>query len=317
MIASDSYDYEEIGISIRRAVRPARVVFAVLGLALLAILLSRSLFQVGLGEVAVVVDPVTKTVSRPIVGPTLAFKPPWAYIVKDYVGVEAIDMFFEPPRDYPAVFALTKDGVSVDVDITIRYRVRPEYFDLLVRNYPALNYEEDFLVATARQVVREVVAKYVLTDLIENRALVARDVESSIEERIRADPVIGRALKLLGVNMRNVRIPDEILKAINEKIAAQQYAIKAEYERKAKLIAANATAEALLIEAEGRAKALLILAEAQAKSISLLANMTGVPPTKVVEYYFYLEAVKEAAASGKSVLVIGQGGVTPLITPGD
>ena len=61
MAVGDSYDYGEISISVRRALRPARVVFVVLGLALLVVLLSRSLFQVGLGEVAVIVDPVTKT----------------------------------------------------------------------------------------------------------------------------------------------------------------------------------------------------------------------------------------------------------------
>ncbi|RLF13608.1 MAG: prohibitin family protein, partial [Thermoprotei archaeon] len=120
-------------------------------LIVIVVISALSVYQVGLGEVAIVIDPIFQRLGRPVVGPAIAFKPPWAYVVKDYIGVEAIDMFFEPPRDYPAIRALTQDGVLVEVDVTIRYRVIPENFDKLVKAYPRLNYEEDFLVATARQ----------------------------------------------------------------------------------------------------------------------------------------------------------------------
>jgi len=282
-------------------------------LAAAAVVLALSIYSVGLGEVAVVVDPISGAVSRPVLGPAVGFKPPWAYVVRDYAGVEAVDMFAEPPRDYPAVEALTRDGVVALVDVTIRYRVVPERFDKLVRYYPRLNYEEDFLVATARQVVREVIANFSTTDLIEKREFVARTVESTLAAKIRGDPVLGECLELMGVNMRNVRLPDAIVQAINEKVAAQQRALKAEYERQAALIQANATAQAALIQARGQAEALLTLARAQAESINLIARQTGVPASQVVAYYFYLEAIKQLAQSGRATIVISPTGVTPLI----
>lgn len=289
------------------------IVAAVLLLIAAVAIAATSVYQVQLGEVAVVVDPVFKSISRPVLGPAIAFKPPWAYVVKDYAGVEAIDMFFEPPRDYPAISALTRDGVLVEVDVTIRYRIVPDKFDVLVKYYPRLNYEEDFLVATARQVVREVISNYTLTDIIERREVVANHVETALAKRLKGDPIIGQCLDFLGINLRNIKLPDEVLAAINEKIAAQQRALKAEYERQATLIQANATAQRTLIEAEAQARALLMVARAQAESIELIANVTGVPSSEIASYYFYLEAVKEMAKSGRAIMVVSPGGTSPLI----
>lgn len=287
---------------------------AVFPLLLAIALLATCIYSVALGEVAVTVDPITGAIGKPVLGPSLAFKAPWAYIVKDYAGVEAVDMFFEPPRDYPAVMALTRDGVVAEVDITIRYKLIPERFDTLVKQYPRLNYEEDFLVATARQVVREVLANYSMTDTIEKRDVVARAIESELSKRIKADPVIGVCLELLGVNMRNIKLPDAVINAINEKVAAQQRALKAEYDRQATLVQANASAQSALIQAEGQAKALLTISRAQAESIELIANLTGVPAEKILSYYFYLQTIKELATSQKAVIVVSPSGIAPLVS---
>lgn len=306
----------EIPVRVDRSRRdrlPILAAAALIAVAAIAALAAVSIYTVGLGEVAVVVDPILGSISKPVLGPAISFKAPWAYVVRDYAGVEAVDMFYEPPRDYPAVYALTRDGITAEVDITIRYRIIPDRFDTLVKYYPRLNYEEDFLVATARQIVREVIANFTMTDLIEKRELVARSVESELTARIRGDPIIGQCLELLGVNLRNVRLPDSIVQAINEKVAAQQRALKAEYERQAALIQANASAQAALIQAKGQAEALLTLASAQAESIRLIAESTGAPPQQVVAYYFQLEMIKQLAQSGRTTFVVSPTGVTPLI----
>jgi len=277
-----------------------------------ALVLLSTLYSVPLGKVAVIADPVSRSVSSPILGPAWGFKAPWAYLVVDDAGVQAVDMFFEPPRDYPAVYALTKDGVQIDVDITIRYKIIPDKFDTLVRNYPALNYEEDFIVANARQVVREVISNYTLTDILEQRAVIAREIEERLAKVIKSDPVIAQCIDLLGVNVRNIKLPDSILQAINDKIAAQQRAIKAEYERQATLIQANATAQALIIQAEGQAKAMLELAKAQSQSIRLIANATAGAPKELIAYFFQLEIMKQLAQS-KATVIFTQGQAAPLI----
>jgi len=308
-----------------RGPRLPLIAAAVVAAIALAAALALSVFIVGLGEVAVVVDPLTGSIGRPVLGPAVGFKAPWAYVVKDYAGVEAVDMFYEPPRDYPAVESLTRDGVVVHVDITIRYKLNPGEFDTLVRNYPRLNYEEDFLVSTAREVVRNVIANFTLTDVIEKRDVVARTIEQELARRIKGDPIIGRCLDLQGVNVRNIKIPDPIVQAINEKVAAQQRAIKAEYERQATLIQANASATAAIIaaqgeaqarvlRAQGEAEALLRIAEAQARGLQLLINATRADPTEVVRYYLYLQALRELAQSGRATIIVSPTGLTPLVS---
>jgi regulator of protease activity HflC (stomatin/prohibitin superfamily) len=283
------------------------VSFIVLGLALLF-----ATYNVPLGKVAVIVDPIGKTVSKPILGPVWGFKAPWAYLIQDDVGVQAVDMFFEPPRDYPAVTALTRDGVQIDVDITVRYKIIPDKFDVLVQNYPALNYEEDFIVANARQVVREVISNYTMTDILEQRTIIARAIEQRLTAVIKADPVVAQCVEFLGVNVRNIKLPDTILQAINDKIAAQQRAIKAEYDRQAALVQANATAQSAIIQAEGQAKAMLELAKAQSESIRIIANATSSAPKEVIAYFFQLEIMKQLAQS-KATIIYTQGQTVPLI----
>lgn len=303
----------------RKGSKNALIFAAVIVLVAALTLVAITIYFVELGEVVVIVDPITGTISEPVIGPSVGFKAPWAYLVRDYAGVEAVDMFYEPPRDYPAVESLTKDGVVSQVDITIRYRIIPERFNLLVKYYPRLNYEEDFLVSTARQVVREIIATFTMTDLIEKRDFVARSVEEALASRIKSDEVIGKCLDLLGVNLRNIKLPETVVAAINEKMAAQQRALKAEYERQAALIQANASAQAALIQAEGQAKAMLTMARAQAESIRLLASETGVPASDIVAYFYYLEALKQLAQAGKATVVITPTGVTPVVpvpTPG-
>ncbi|MCX8179830.1 MAG: prohibitin family protein [Thermofilaceae archaeon] len=297
----------------RKGIRTIILSAVVVALVAAAVLVAVTIYFVNLGEVAVVVDPLTGTVSTPVIGPAIGFKAPWAYLVQDYAGVEAVDMFYEPPRDYPAVEALTRDGVVSEVDITIRYRIIPEKFDLLVRYYPRLNYEEDFLVSTARQIVREIIANFSMTDLIEKREFVARNVEEALAAKIKGDAIIGQCLNLMGVNLRNIKLPETVVAAINEKMAAQQRALKAEYERQAALIQANATAQAALIQAEGQAKALLTIARAQAESIRLLADETGVPASNVVAYFYYLEALKQLAQSGRATVVVTPSGIVPVL----
>jgi regulator of protease activity HflC (stomatin/prohibitin superfamily) len=296
----------------RDAVLSVLIIVGLIALIVVGAVILFATYTVSFGKVAVIVDPIAKSVSQPILGPTWGFKTPWAYIIQDDAGVQAVDMFYEPPRDYPAVTALTRDGVQIDVDITIRYKIIPDKFDVLVKNYPTLNYEEDFIVANARQVVREVISNFTMTDILEQRAVIARAIEDRLSAVIKSDPVVAQCIDLLGVNVRNIKLPDSIIQAINEKIASQQKAIKAEYDRQAQLIQANATAQAMVIQAQGQAQAMLELAKAQSQSIGLIANATAGVPKEVIAYFFQLEIMKQLAQS-KATIIYTSGQTVPLI----
>ncbi len=308
------------------------VVPLVLVIVVLLIVLPASFFSLNVGEVAVVSDPITGQISGPYVGPTVGFKPPWATLIVDTYGVEAIDLSSEPnrqqPPDYPGIEVLTKDAVTVQVDVTIRYQLIPDRFDVLVRRYPRLNYEEDFLVVQMRQLVRDIISKYTLDELIEKRPQITSEIENRYYEVVQGDEVIGKSVKLLGVNVRNVRLPQKILDAINEKIAAQQRAIAAQFERQrieelAKanaskaIIAANASATARVIEARARALRDLIIANATRSALILIfssiPNSTATDMARIAELYIYLAGLSEVAGRGGRLIVMAGGG-TPLVS---
>ena len=294
----------------RTSVLLALTVFLII---ILAIVAAISFYTVDLGYVAVIIDPITRSISAPVVGPTFGLRAPWTSIIQGYTGVEAVDMFYTPPRDFPAIDALTNDGVKVSIDLTIRYQVVPEQFALLVASYPRLNHEEDYIVTTSRQIAREIAATYKMLNLFENREIVARNIENNISAALRKDPLVGAAIKLLAVNMRDIILPNEILTAINEKVAAQQKVLTADFTRQATLIEANASAQKTIIEAEAQATSIKLVANAQATSIISLANSTSVPASKVIEYFFYLQSVERATMSGKTAFIISTTGITPLI----
>jgi len=152
-------------MAIRRAIEWVRehpwVVLIVVGVAAFA--LHAMIAEVGAGEVAVVVDPVTHSISKPVIGPAFFIKLPWQYVIKDRYAVEVVELVREEKSAGEWVFSaptvLTKDGVTVTVEVVIRYRIRPERFDELVRMFPSVDYDDKVLVPKARQLIRDIISK--------------------------------------------------------------------------------------------------------------------------------------------------------------
>ncbi|MFP3193620.1 MAG: hypothetical protein RXR02_10960 [Thermoproteus sp.] len=56
-----------------------------------AVVLPLSVYSLPAGVVAVVVDPVSGQISKPVVGPALGFKAPWTYLIEDTYAIEVIE----------------------------------------------------------------------------------------------------------------------------------------------------------------------------------------------------------------------------------
>ena len=102
-----------------------------------------------------------------------------------------------------------------------------------------------------------------------------------------------RGILLDQVLLRNVLLPDQITKAINDKIAADQEAQKMTYV----LLKEKQEAERKRIEAEGQAKAQSIVSQ----------SLTP----QILEYQ-RIQALRDIGAKG-NLIISGSGGVTPLI----
>lgn len=312
----------------------AIIVVAVVAFLIIATLLALSVFTLPAGVVAVVVDPVSGTISKPVLGPTVGFKAPWAYLIEDTYAVEIIE-FIKTEKaagrwTFDAPTVLTKDGVTVTVEMVVRYRIVPQRFDELVKKFPQVDYDDKVLVPKARQLIRDVISKVSLDYLIENRDVIAKQIEHEYKSIIEQDPALSGLVEVLDVNVQNFILPQQVTDAINRKVAAQQDAIRAQYERQRveelaranftrTVLAAMAEANATVTRARAQALQVTLLANATRSAIEMIIRATGANATeaaRLAELYLYLSGLREIAQAGQlQVVAISGGGgqVVPVI----
>lgn len=306
-----------------RARPSAKVLFAALLILLVIIFSYLSIYVVDLGYAAVTVDPITGQISEPVIGPRIAFKMPWQSVKAVYIATDALHMWtdFNATKyglgssigDYPAIETLTKDGLQAWVDLTVRWHISPSSVPIIVKNYPAVDYEDKLLVPSIRQICRNIMSNYEAAEVPLARGKIGSEIFEALQSSLGKDPTTGGGIIIDEIYIRNIRLPDEFLRAIQEKLTSQQRMIAAYFERNRTLVLANATATAKVLEAEGEAKARLILVNATAKMIEALVR-SGAKPEEIASLLVYMEGLKDISKSNATVIVAG-GGAIPMIYP--
>lgn len=162
-----------------------------------------------------------------------------------------VPMEGQKPSD-DSIASLTKEGLSVELDITMLYRVNEEKASDLYREV-GVNFEEKIIRPEIRSVIREVMAQYEAKDIYsEKRQEAAQKLFELMNEKL-----ANRGVILEDVLLRNVELPKNLATAIQEKLAAEQesqkYDFVLEKERK--------EAERKTIEAKGQRDAQSIINE--------------------------------------------------------
>jgi regulator of protease activity HflC (stomatin/prohibitin superfamily) len=304
---------------------------AIIMLLVLGVVVVLSFYSLSAGTVAVIVDPVSGQISKPILGPAVGFKAPWAYMIEDTYAVEVIEFAQKEKAAEKWVFSapevLTKDGVVVTVEMVVRYRINPQRFDELVRRFPQVDYDDKVLVPKARQLIRDVVSKVSLDYLIANRDMIAKQIEQQYKEAINNDTSLAGLVEVLDVNVLNFILPAQITDAINQKVAAQQNALRAQYERQRVEELARANYTRAVLAAMAEANATITNAKAQAAQITLVANATrtaiemiikaaganATEAARLAELYIYLSGLKDIAQRANIQIIAVSGGAGQAI----
>ena len=317
-------EYGERAERIRRVFRGA-VIVAVVLIVIVAVALLLSVGIVGVGYVAVVVDPVSGTLGTQGDGATSRYflKPPWASVVTIYVATDSVHMWtdIDPTTgtatygDFPAVPSLTKDGLGVEVDVTVRWTLAPGQAMELYRRFPAGDWKERAIVPIVRRVIRDAVVKFTAIETIEKRDAVGAELEAALSSELEREPSLVKALVLGTVDLREVALPSRFIDAIEAKLSAEQLAIAAEFNRTKILVMANATAQSAIVEAKGIATARVIVANATYESIKIIAGESGMNSTQLTTLYLTLEALKEIAKTGRTTFLIVTGEAGTWILP--
>lgn len=181
---------------------------------------------------------------------------PFAVITKMSIRTEEYTMSIirdeGKKKGADAIKALTKEGLEVDLDMTILYHLNEEDASNVFKNV-GLNYVEKIIRPSIRSGIREVVANYDAKDIYsDKREEAAKMILDKLKTEI--DP---RGIVIEDVLLRNVNLPAKLSNAIQEKLTAEQESQRYEFvlEREEK------EAERKRIEASGQRDAQKIVNE--------------------------------------------------------
>jgi regulator of protease activity HflC (stomatin/prohibitin superfamily) len=149
-----------------------------------------------------------------------------------------------------SIASLTKEGLKVDLDITVLYRLNENQASDVYRDV-GLHYEETIIRPQIRSAIREVVARYTAKEIYSEKRDVATE---EILERLDL-AFSARGVEVEDVLLRNVELPVDLARSIQEKLQAEQEAERYDFilEKEKK------EAERKRLEAEGQRDAQRII----------------------------------------------------------
>ncbi|MCG7850976.1 MAG: prohibitin family protein, partial [Methanosarcinaceae archaeon] len=233
------------------------------------------LVSVGAGEVGVKFNQFGGVQSDEL-GEGLHIVPPWVSVTKYSVRSEVYTMSAQPSEGERVgddqITALTNEGLMLGLDVTVRYRLISVDASTVHQNL-GQGYAEKIIRPTIKSVIREVVSTHTAMEVYgEQRQLVASEMQNIMEISLVNDGIIVEEVLL-----RNVKLPDRVANAIEEKLQADQDAQrmifikqKEQLEAERKIIESNGIANATIIQATGEAEALRIINQELSKNPNLI-----------------------------------------------
>lgn len=149
-----------------------------------------------------------------------------------------------------AISALTKEGLQVDLDITVLYRLEEEHASDVYRDI-GLGYDEVVIRPQIRSSIREVISQFNAKEVYaERRAEAAGHIKEALEIKLAT-----RGIAVEDVLLRNIALPSDLAQSIQEKLQAEQDAERYDFllEKEKK------EADRKRVEAEGQRDAQFIL----------------------------------------------------------
>ncbi len=184
----------------------------------------------------------------------------------------------------PQITVQDRDGVSSNVDIALRYSIRPNAVTDIYREFlNEDNFKKSFIEQDVRSVVRLVPNSFSTIDLLTRRGEVETAVLEALEARWEDDGVV-----VDSISLQEIRPPESVVASY---AAAQEAQI-------------NVTKEQANLQAqEVKAQQKVVNAQAEADANALL-NASLSPQ---ILQQRYLDTLKELAAAGNLVVTDGSG----------
>lgn len=230
--------------------------------------------------------------------PGLHLKAPWVHVETFNVRNQSVQYAADGKSDNagnlatgPQITVQDADGVSSNIDINLRYSIRPDQVTAIYKQYKTEdNFKTSFIQNDVRSVVRTVPNTFHTLDLLTQRNKIEGDVLSALEARWK-----NTGVTVDSVSLQEIRVPDAVKEQYSEAVKSQIKVTQAKNE----LAAAQVSAQQQVVQAQAKAKANDLLAK----------SLTG-----PVLQQNYIDTLKSLSAAGN--LVVVPSGSNPLINVG-
>ena len=214
------------------------IIVTIIGFIVLMSISSSLFYTVQSTERAVIFYPFTTGLDREnVIDQGFHMKAPWntvyTYKVNEMSSDENMDI-------------LDKNGLSIHVDVTVRYFPIPEKIGYVHQKFTA-NYVEVLVIPEVRSTVRQVMGRFTAEEIYSTkRAEVETAIKNETEKILSANNVTATA-----VLIRSIVLPDQIKGAIENKLQQEQEALAYQF----RLDKEKSEAERKRIAAEGESRA--------------------------------------------------------------
>jgi regulator of protease activity HflC (stomatin/prohibitin superfamily) len=273
-------------------------IIVLVGIGVLVVLSGAS---VGVGDVALVVDPLGGTVSNPVVGPRWFLKLPYQSVIKmPYSTQYLILSDSDPNADFDSLMCFSTEGIEVTTDIVVRFGIDVNQAAALYQSYPAMNWEFTTINSITSETAKGITKNYSWTEIKDKRTELATQIQGAIREALTNEPSLKGAIINVEVDLKNISFPQRLVDELQATVAAQQAVVTAENQRKSAIILANATAQTALIQAEGEARAQIARAQGEADAIQQIIAVVGSDGWTT---YYNMQKLKEISPNIDTLIV--------------
>lgn len=180
----------------------------------------------------------------------------------------------------PTIKVLDQRGLPIGIELTLQYRPITDMSAEILANW-GIDWQEKIISPAIRTIVRDVVGQFPAEQMPTKRGQVNLEINRGINQVINTQLQINgqKAITIIAVQLRNIQLPNEIQKKIEEvqeaKLEAQKtrYVVeKAQKQQEAKRIEAETKKIQKITAAKALAASILLEAKAQAQANKQIAK---------------------------------------------
>jgi prohibitin 2 len=192
-----------------------------------------------------------------------------------------------------AVEARTQDGQSVEMDVSVIFRIDPTQVERVHVDWQD-RYINGFVRPSVRGFVRDITSQFTAEEIYgEAREQLGQNLEQVVSARFQ-----DAGFELNALVIRNVNFSDTFTQAIEEKVQAEQQAQQAEIrvrqqQQEAERVRVQAQGErdAAIARAEGQAQSAVLQARAQSEALRLISEQIAANPSLI--QYLYIQNLSD------------------------